>query len=54
MSKPSASQTGKLRSYLAHLGIDPQVANEIVKMAKTRGQIAADLVQHLKQRQPKP
>lgn len=48
--KPTSRDTGALRSHLAKLGVDPDVAREIVKMSKTRAEIAADLVAYLKGR----
>lgn len=34
--KPTASEVGQLRAYLAQNGVPPHVANELVKMARTR------------------
>lgn len=49
-AKPTASQTGKLRAELARIGVPPAVANEAVKMSKTRAEIAGDLIQYLRGR----
>lgn len=40
---PSAGEVGFGRSYLARNKVPPHVANEIVKMTKTRAQIGDEL-----------
>ena len=47
--KPSSWYTGKLRASLARMGVDIQKANELVTMAKTRGQIATDIIDYIRQ-----
>lgn len=50
MSKPTALQTGKLRAYLAKLGVPPNTASELVKMAKTRKEISDDIIKYIRGR----
>jgi len=50
MTKPTSTQVGKIRAHLARLGVPQTVAAEIVKMSKTRAEIAADLIAYLKGR----
>jgi hypothetical protein len=48
--RPTSNEVGKMRAHLARCGVPVDAASAIVKMAKTRGQIAADLIAYLKER----